>query len=232
MRNTLVFTLIALAACSRSKVQEPSPELRQRRAQRHLQRPFLCHRARRDQRSIISWRSVTCTAISMRLAVRFVSRAPSTTKMRGPGGTLTIVQTGDEIDRGDDDRKILDLFERLKTDAKKAGGEVIALAGNHELMNAAFDFRYVTPGGFAAFSDLHLPAAPPLAIHEIDSTQWGRAAAFMPGGPYATKIAERPVIVKIGANIFTHGGVLPKHVKYGLDRIKRRHTRFSARQKK
>ena len=61
------------------------------------------------------------------------------------GGALVVVQTGDEIDRGDDDRKIMDLFEHLKTDAKKTGGEVIALTEIAELMNTSLDFRYVTP---------------------------------------------------------------------------------------
>ncbi len=135
------------------------------------------------------------------------------------GGALVLVQTGDEIDRGDADRNILDLFERLKIDAKKTGGEVIALAGNHELMNVSLDFRYVTPGGFASFADLHLPAAQASEIKMSDPAQWGRAAAFIPGGPYATKIADRPIFVKVGDAVFVHGGILPKHLKYGLDRM-------------
>src|ERR1700733_15173971 len=71
---------------------------------------------------------------------------------RWVGGRLVVVQTGDELDRGDDDRAILDLVEDLKKQATAAGGELVALLGNHEIMNAAQDFRYVTIGGFAAFS--------------------------------------------------------------------------------
>ena len=41
------------------------------------------------------------------------------------GGALVVVQTGDQIDRGDDDRAILDLFDTLRDKAKKVGGEVI-----------------------------------------------------------------------------------------------------------
>ncbi len=118
------------------------------------------------------------------------------------GGKLVVVQTGDEIDRGDDDRAILDLFERLKADSKKAGGEMIALAGNHELMNASQDFRYVTPGAMGAFADVQ-----------------GRGGAFAPGGSYARMIAERPIVMKVGDTVFVHGGVLPKHVRYGLDKM-------------
>src|SRR5690242_4946969 len=59
------------------------------------------------------------------------------------GGTTTLVQTGDVLDRGDDEQAIIDLLERLETEAAAAGGAVIWLLGNHELMNAAGDFRYV-----------------------------------------------------------------------------------------
>ncbi|WP_394847835.1 metallophosphoesterase [Pendulispora brunnea] len=136
------------------------------------------------------------------------------------GGKLTIVQTGDEIDRGDDDRKILDLVEKLKGDAKKAGGEFIALVGNHELMNAVFDFRYVTPGAYRAFGDL-TAADPNTAafLSQLDPSARGRAAAFAPGGRYAAMLADRPLFVKVGDSVFVHGGILPKHVAYGLDKM-------------
>jgi hypothetical protein len=133
------------------------------------------------------------------------------------GGPLVLVQTGDEIDRGDDDRQILGLFERLKGEAKKAGGEVIALAGNHELMNVGLDFRYVTPGAFTAFSDVHPDDATIARVGDADQKSLGRAAAFAPGGPYAKMISERPIFVKVGDSVFVHGGILPKHVRYGLD---------------
>jgi hypothetical protein len=60
------------------------------------------------------------------------------------GGDLVVVQTGDQLDRGDNEQEILDLFERLASQAAKTGGAVYSLNGNHELMNAVFDFRYVT----------------------------------------------------------------------------------------
>lgn len=136
------------------------------------------------------------------------------------GGKLVVVQTGDEIDRGDDDRKVLELFERLKDEAPKAGGEVVALLGNHELMNAELDFRYVTKGAFSAFSDV-TPKDESVAQKalSVETPQRGRASAFLPGGVYAKMLARRPVVARIGDSIFVHGGVLPKHVKAGLDAL-------------
>lgn len=132
------------------------------------------------------------------------------------GGNLVLVQTGDAVDRGDDDRKILDLIEKLRVQAKAAGGELIAMAGNHELMNAAHDFRYVTPGGLSAFADLDPHTGKP---DDVEPNARGRAIAFSPGGVYALKIADHPVIVRVGDSVFVHGGVLPKHVTAGIDAI-------------
>ncbi|MCA9587147.1 MAG: metallophosphoesterase [Myxococcales bacterium] len=132
------------------------------------------------------------------------------------GGKLVVVQTGDAIDRGDDDRAILDLLEKLKGEAEKAGGKLVALSGNHEIMNASFDFRYVTEGSFKSFRDVSSSA---FAAPGVSESQRGRAAAFAPGGAYATMIASRPLVARVGDSIFVHGGVLPKHVRYGLDRI-------------
>lgn len=136
------------------------------------------------------------------------------------GGKLVVVQTGDAVDRGDDDRAILDLLERLKGEAAKAGGELVAMSGNHEIMNATFDFRYVTERSFAAFAEVKPESdGVTAALQHLDAPARGRAAAFAPGGPYATMIAKRPVIHRAGDTVFVHGGVLPKHVAFGIDRI-------------
>lgn len=136
------------------------------------------------------------------------------------GGKLMVVQTGDEIDRADDDRAVLDLLERLRAQATAAGGEVIPLLGNHEIMNVAFDFRYVTPGAMAAFADVKpSPSASPPAGAPADPVAKGRVAAFAPGGPYARLLAGRSLFVQVGSSIFVHGGILTKHVKFGLSRM-------------
>src|SRR5690606_27827995 len=111
---------------------------------------------------------------------------------------LVVVQTGDQLDRGDDDRALLDYLERLQQKAREQGGALVVLNGNHEVMNVQGDFRYATPDSHAAFADAR-----------------GRAAAFAPGGRYARLLAERPVAAVVGDNVFVHGGLLPEHVRYG-----------------
>jgi hypothetical protein len=109
------------------------------------------------------------------------------------GGDLVIVQTGDILDRGDDESKILDLLERLDAEARKAGGAIIQLNGNHELMNAARDFRYVTPGGMRDFGG-------------------DRQRAFDPGGVWAKKLARYNVVAIVAGTVFSHAGVLGEWV--------------------
>ena len=55
---------------------------------------------------------------------------------------------GDILDRGDHELSILRMFRRLAKQAAKDGGAVYLVNGNHEIMNVAGDFRYVTPGAF------------------------------------------------------------------------------------
>ena len=43
----------------------------------------------------------------------------------------------------------------------------------------------------------------------------------MPGGPYARRLAEFPVVLKLGETVFVHGGVVPRWARYGIDRINR-----------
>lgn len=105
------------------------------------------------------------------------------------GGELVIVQTGDILDRGDDESKIYELLERLQAEAQKAGGAIVLLNGNHELMNTARDFRYVTEGGMRDFGG-------------------ERQKAFDPGGPWAKRIARYNLVTIVGDSVFSHAGVL------------------------
>jgi len=135
------------------------------------------------------------------------------------GGDLVVVQTGDQLDRGDDERAILDLFVRLRDEAAAAGGAFHALNGNHELMNVRLDLRYVTPGGWEDFEDLWDGVFVDSLLAAFPTAHRGRVVAFRPGGPYARLLAERNTIVIIGDNLFVHGSVTPAHIEYGIDKI-------------
>jgi hypothetical protein len=69
------------------------------------------------------------------------------------GGKTTFVQTGDVFDRGVEVFEVLDLLMRLQGEAAAAGGQVIALLGNHEGMNLVGFFRDVNPEVYATFVD-------------------------------------------------------------------------------
>jgi 3',5'-cyclic AMP phosphodiesterase CpdA len=135
------------------------------------------------------------------------------------GGKLIVVQTGDQLDRGDEEQEILDLFEELRLRSRDAGGAFYALLGNHELMNVMGDLRYVTEGGFEDFTAVVNFDSEDSSLARFPSEQRARMAAFLPGRPYAMKLSERFLILQLGDNIFVHGGVLPRHVDYGIDQI-------------
>ena len=67
------------------------------------------------------------------------------------GGNAHLVQTGDIPDRGPDTRKIIEHITKLGKQAKRKGGRVHNLIGNHEAMNVYGDLRYVSDGEFEAF---------------------------------------------------------------------------------
>ncbi len=134
------------------------------------------------------------------------------------GGALFVVQTGDLLDRGDQEREILDLVARLEAEAEAAGGHFVALDGNHEYMNTQGDFRYATPGGFRDFEAFGEGATG--EVYEgIPPRMRGRIAAFRPGGAYARAFAARDTIVRVGGTLLVHGGVLASHLAEGLDAI-------------
>jgi len=143
------------------------------------------------------------------------------TRDRWIGGKLVVVQTGDILDRGDEEPAIISLFQRLGEEARSAGGDVHVLNGNHELMNADLDFRYVTEMGFRAFSDTAAVDPTDSLLASLDPTERLRASAFRPGGPVALLLAQHATALVIGPNLFVHGGILPEHVDKGLDSMNR-----------
>lgn len=154
---------------------------------------------------------------ALRRALRLGGATDASDRWRG--GDLVVVQAGDVLDREDGEREILELLARLDLEARAEGGRVIQLLGNHELMNAQGDFRYVTPAGFTAYAGV-APADPDdPRIRAFPAAQRGRAAAFLQGGPVARRLARHDAVARIGDTLFVHGGLTRSHVTYGLERI-------------
>lgn len=163
------------------------------------------------------------------------------------GGSTTLVQVGDVLDRGGEEIKILYFLEKLKREAFKDGGNVITMNGNHETMNVVNDFRFATFSGFQEFkiwanwfeigvnmkslcNGLNkdklrdpfdgVPSVFPGIKKEFFDLFRARIAALRPGGPITSRfLSENLTVVVVGDNVFVHGGILPKHVFYGLERI-------------
>lgn len=104
------------------------------------------------------------------------------------GRELTVVQTGDVLDRGTDEKAMEDLLVAWEKAAPESGSQLVLLLGNHELMNAQGDFRYVFKG--QDYGD-------------------NRAAEMAPGGTVAKLLATRDVVAIVGDTVYSHAGVLP-----------------------
>lgn len=59
------------------------------------------------------------------------------------GGRQTFVQLGDIVDRGPYSEKSWKYLQKLQEQAQQAGGKVVRIIGNHELMWLEGDFRYI-----------------------------------------------------------------------------------------
>lgn len=146
------------------------------------------------------------------------------------GGKAVLVQVGDQLDRGPQERDILDLLFKLQDEAPRSGGAVHVLLGNHELMNVEMDFRYVTMAGFGDFrrrtgelspSAGRRPTPHPQSvwaksIRAMPAYMRPRAMALRPGGATTTRLAGRTQIaVIVGDTVFVHGGLRPSHLGAG-----------------
>lgn len=138
------------------------------------------------------------------------------------GKDAILVQLGDRIDRGSEDRAVMDLFEDLVKQAALQGGAVYPILGNHEIYNVSLDFREITTSSYQEFSEFFragTPEANDPAILAFPPIQRGRAVAFRPGGAYARLIASHPAIVKVGSTVFVHGGILPEFAEEGIEQF-------------
>jgi hypothetical protein len=163
------------------------------------------------------------------------------------GGKGHLVQTGDLLDRGKDGRKVLDLLMRLEGEARKAGGRVHALLGNHEVMNMMGDLRYVNPEAYATFRTRDSAATREAFLRSLTRRAKERAKAagetfdeaayrskieeqvplgfvertqaLSAEGVYGKWLRERPVMAKVDGVVFLHGGLTPEVAALGCEAI-------------
>lgn len=166
---------------------------------------------------------------------------------RWNGRRAVLVQTGDILDRGPDSRKAIDLLRRMERDAQRAGGRVVSLLGNHELMRLISDWRYVSQGEIEAFrnGDSTQLREQVLAALSQQAEQRAKAEgreydpavyreqflkevplgmielrqAFGPEGEYGKWIRERPTVARINGVLFLHGGISPEIAALGCEGI-------------
>ena len=158
------------------------------------------------------------------------------------GGKDHLVLVGDMVDRGPDDRQVLDLVMRLQQEAAAAGGKLHALLGNHEVMNLSGDLRYVSDKGFRdflpeedkkqrnramqRFRNTHAPGIPmtslkPAFEEEYPPGYFGRLSEFWTDGKYGSWLLEQPAVIKINGVVFLHGGLTENVAALGLKGINR-----------
>jgi calcineurin-like phosphoesterase family protein len=166
------------------------------------------------------------------------------------GGGTTLVQLGDILDREPDSLKIVRSLQQLQKEAPRSHGRVIVVLGNHEAMNLLGDFRYTTPGEFAAFSGPNSAAIRDRVYDQnralIEKAAQAANPALTPDQIRQSWMAEHPLgwiehkiawsssgelgkwasrnaaVVKIDGTLFVHGGLSAEYSKLPLDEINRR----------
>jgi calcineurin-like phosphoesterase family protein len=173
-------------------------------------------------------------------------------KGRWAGGSTTLVQMGDIVDREPDSLKIIRQLMKLQKEAPRAGGRVVVLVGNHEAMNMTGDLRYVTPGEYAAFANANSgrvrervyeaskaaiaaayraqsPAMTDDAIHAawLAQNPLGKLehqAGWSPTGEFGRWTIANRAVARVGDTLFVHGGISVRYAGIPVDEINRRVT--------
>lgn len=154
------------------------------------------------------------------------------------GGSMTLVQLGDLLDRGLQLKEVMSFLMRLQGEADKAGGEVICLLGNHEGMNLLGMVRDVNPDVYEVFADDQSEKIRNDAFTAMTQCLANRAELFGTSDPGQTETREQwmnrfplgrleyqkalgpdgyygkwlrtlEIAVRRGDTVFVHGGLGP-----------------------
>jgi hypothetical protein len=104
-----------------------------------------------------------------------------------------LVIAGDVMDRGDQVTQAFWFIRGLEIQAKRAGGRVHMLLGNHENMVAAGDLRYTKP------LYTNTPEGMPSLVER-----------YGPDSEFGRWLRSKPALLKLGPFLFLHGGVSPE----------------------
>jgi len=119
------------------------------------------------------------------------------------GTDSILVQVGDLADRGSDFKNIMDLFIKIRNQAKEKGGIVYMLLGNHELNNLQGNYSYTTKKDFDSFGG-YMAREKALSMEE----EYGKLLR-----------KEMNITMNIDGNLFIHAGLPYEFAKMGIDEI-------------
>lgn len=126
-------------------------------------------------------------------------------------GAITVVQTGDIVDRGNHPHELVDYFQQLKREAAAAGGEFIQLIGNHELMGLKGEEKFVMPAVIDAFGGVE---------------SWRES--FSTTGRYGSVLAQLDTAVVRNRTLFVHAGLRPDFATTTVDEMNQQMRRVIA----
>ena len=157
-----------------------------------------------------------------------------------------LVQMGDLFNRGGGAAQALRLLLKLQRQARKAGGKVTILLGNHEVMSALRHEGYCTEDEYLSFASaaerrawplrvrramlrlvrqrhhgIVLPRAPRLALWKMEHVP-GRTElrrALGPRGGLGRALRALPVAYVTLQTLFVHGGLLPTWARGGVEAL-------------
>jgi len=150
-------------------------------------------------------------------------------------GKTHFVQMGDVPDRGPDTLKTIQHLQKLTKQAKRKGGFVHPLIGNHEAMNIIGDLRYVHPKEYEAMAGknaaklqqryldksiafLNRQREEPLVVDEAFISDWKtkfplgyveHRQAWHPTGKIGGWARKNNAVIRINNLLFVHGGLNP-----------------------
>lgn len=164
---------------------------------------------------------------------------------RWVGGSAELVQVGDLFNRGGGARAALKLLQALKPKARRAGGRVTVLLGNHEVMTALGNEAYCTEEEYLSFAtaaerrawpqrveraarriyrskstaDVVLPFGPRLALWKALNAP-GRAELRRALGPRAAlgkALRSLPIAYQTHDTVYVHAGLSPEWAELGVE---------------